>query len=353
MPKILIVDDEMGLQITLKAFLKNDGLAAHTASNALDALEMIRVHSYDVVVTDVIMPQMNGVELLDRIRDLSQDIQVIVMTGEPTVDTAVKAVESKAAFYLSKPIRKDEFIVAVKKSLEIKKNIDAKKKSDQMSSEYQHELEVVVQERTDALQRSMKSMIVLLSQVVEYRDPYTAGHQRRVGNLSAAIAKKMGLDDRLIEQLRVIGYIHDIGKITVPAEILSKPGVLTDIETQLIRTHTQVGYNMLKDSDLPPNIAIAVYEHHERINGSGYPRGIIGHSLKVESRILMVADVVEAMLSHRPYRPSMGLDAALYEIETNAGVLYDSEVVTACLELFRADHYTIDDGQHDIRMSIS
>ena len=198
----------------------------------------------------------------------------------------------------------------------------------------------------------MQGIISLLSSVVEARDPYTAGHQRRVGNLSAAIGEKMKLDEKVIENIRMIGYIHDIGKIAIPAEILSKPGHLTALEFQMIKTHPFSGYEMLMRVDLPKNIGETIYQHHERCDGSGYPRGLTKDEISMEAQILMIADVVEAMMSHRPYRPALGLNHALEEIQRNAGTLYNPEVVKACITLFRDSDYTLDDREHEIDFQI-
>jgi putative nucleotidyltransferase with HDIG domain len=169
---------------------------------------------------------------------------------------------------------------------------------------------------------------------VEIRDPYTAGHQNRVTQLCAAIAVEIGLDDSAIERLKMAAIIHDIGKIYVPAEILSKPGKLGNIEFGIIQTHPTHGYNIVKSMDLPSSIAETIVQHHERLDGSGYPNGLKGDSIILGARILAVADVVEAMVSHRPYRPAKGLDSALEEILKNRGKLYDPDIVDACVRLF-------------------
>ncbi|MCX5990853.1 MAG: HD-GYP domain-containing protein, partial [Chloroflexi bacterium] len=168
----------------------------------------------------------------------------------------------------------------------------------------------------------------------ESRDRYTAGHQRRVAQLGCAIAREMGFTPDQTQAIRIAGLLHDIGKISVPQEILSKPGILTDIEFQLIKVHSQVGYDILKTVEFPWPIADIVVQHHERMNGSGYPSGIREDKLLIEARILGVADVVEAMTSHRPYRPPLGIDKALEEISCNSGILYDPNVVSACLGVF-------------------
>jgi putative nucleotidyltransferase with HDIG domain len=184
------------------------------------------------------------------------------------------------------------------------------------------------------LKRIIDETTVALSSALELKDPYTAGHQKRVSKLASDIAKKMGLPDNVVESVCVAGMLHDIGKIYVPSEILSKPSKLSHPETSIIRTHPEVGYEILNSIEFPWAIADIVYQSHERLNGSGYPRGLKGDEILLESRILAVADVVEAMSSHRPYRASLGLDSAIAEIKKGAGVLYDSEVVKACLKLY-------------------
>jgi PAS domain S-box-containing protein len=185
------------------------------------------------------------------------------------------------------------------------------------------------------LERAMGGTISVMAHAVEVRDPYTAGHQRRVTDLAFAIGKALNLTELEIEGLRMAGLIHDIGKLYVPAEILSKPGKLSDIEFELVKTHVEAGYDILKDVEFPWPVAAFVRQHHEKIDGSGYPLGLKNGQIFLEAKILTVADVVEAMASHRPYRPSLGIDVALEEIEKNKGIFYDPDAVDACIRLFR------------------
>ncbi len=184
------------------------------------------------------------------------------------------------------------------------------------------------------LRMALGGIIRTLSAAVEMRDPYTAGHQRRVTNLARCIAQRMGLSRDQIEAIRFAGMVHDVGKISLPAEILSKPSRLSDLELSLIKTHSQAAYAILREIEFPWPIAQIVLQHHERMDGSGYPNGLRGDEILVEARVLAVADVVEAMASHRPYRPSLSLEEALREISTRSGTLYDPRVVDACLEVF-------------------
>jgi PAS domain S-box-containing protein len=195
--------------------------------------------------------------------------------------------------------------------------------------------EAKLKETLETLRRSIKTTIQVLGIASEARDPYTAGHQRRVADLARAIATEMKLSQDVIEGIRMAGAIHDIGKISIPSEILCKPSVLTDLEFSLVKSHCQYSYEIIKEVESPWKLAEIVYQHHERIDGSGYPQKLKGEDILIEARILAVADVVEAMTSYRPYRPSLGIDIALAEIENNAGVLYDHEVAKACIKLFR------------------
>jgi len=174
-----------------------------------------------------------------------------------------------------------------------------------------------------------------MAMIVEMRDPYTAGHQRRVTQLACAIAEKMGFSSDQITGLRLAGLIHDIGKVRVPAEILTNPNVLTEAEMTIIKMHPSLGYDLLKTLDLPWPVADIINQHHERLNGSGYPSGLVGNVILREAKILAVADVVEAIASHRPYRPALGIDKALEEISKLKDILYDQEVVDSCIKIFR------------------
>jgi HD-GYP domain-containing protein (c-di-GMP phosphodiesterase class II) len=187
----------------------------------------------------------------------------------------------------------------------------------------------------DSLRKAFGTTIHVLVSAVETRDPYTAGHQVRSADLARAIATEMGFTKERIDGIRMAGSIHDIGKLSIPAEILSKPTKLTKIEFSLIKEHSQRGYEMLKDVESPWPLAEMIYQHHERMDGSGYPRNLKGDEIIIEARIMAVADVVEAMASHRPYRPGLGIDSALAEIEKNKGTLYDNNIADACLRLFR------------------
>jgi len=192
-----------------------------------------------------------------------------------------------------------------------------------------------LEESYQKLQKTFDETVYALSTLVEMRDPYTAGHQNRVAKIAKAIAEERDLSENILKGTWVASLIHDVGKISVPADILSKPGRLTEIEYALIKEHPRTGYEILKKIEFPWPIAEIVLQHHERMDGSGYPQGLKGNEILLQSRIIGVADVVEAMTFHRPYRPALGLTEALGEIEKNKNILYDPEVVDACIAIFK------------------
>ncbi len=194
----------------------------------------------------------------------------------------------------------------------------------------------------DKLNKAVQATVRALSLTLEQRDAFTAGHQERVARLACIIARELELEEERIQGLYFAGLVHDIGKISVPSEILSKPTRLSDIEFSLIKQHPQVGFEILKDIEFPWPIADVVLQHHERIDGSGYPNGLSGNQIMKKAKILAVADVVEAMTSHRPYRPGLGLNVALEEVEKNRGTLYDQDTVEVCLKLFREKGHSLD-----------
>ncbi len=227
--------------------------------------------------------------------------------------------------------RKEIFWNGKKQSQVIYQDITGRRKAEEK-----------LKETMDSLRRSIKTTIQVLGIASEARDPYMAGHQKRVANLARAIATEMELPSEIIEVIRMTGAIHDIGKISIPSEILCKPSVLTDLEFSLIKAHSQYSYDIMKDVESPWPLANIVYQHHERIDGSGYPQGLKGKDILIEARVLAIADVVEAMMSYRPYRPSLGINIALNEIENNAGVLYDRTATDACLRLFRENGFRLE-----------
>jgi HD-GYP domain-containing protein (c-di-GMP phosphodiesterase class II) len=193
------------------------------------------------------------------------------------------------------------------------------------------------------LKVALMNTVQVATIISELRDPYTAGHERRVAALAGAIGAELGFDEKTQEGLRVAVFLHDIGKISIPSEILSKPGRLSPVEFELIQAHSQSSHDVLNTMEWPWPVARMALEHHERIDGSGYPQGLAGTAMLPESRVMAVADVVEAMSSHRPYRAALGIEAALSEVERGSGTKFDVSAVTACLKLFREKGYRLPD----------
>jgi len=347
MMRVLIIDDEKSIRNTLRIFLEKEGYAVDTAETAMEALERIQTVEYDILISDIIMPKMSGVELLEKLQEYLVNVPILMMTGEPTVETAIIALQQGAFDYLYKPISKEALLKAVRQATIVRELAVQNKVLEQEKIEYLKNLEETVSVRTLDLDKSMQSSIRIMTSLVDSRDPYTSSHQIRVGNLSAAISRKLGLSEFQITGNRVIGYLHDIGKLSLPSEILVKPSKLSHFEFEIIKTHSESGYSILKDLRLPWPVAEVVWQHHEKLDGSGYPQGLKGEEILFEARILTVADVVEAMASHRPYRASLGLTAALEEIQAKKGKLFEPAIVEACIELMTKDGYTFDSQYYE------
>lgn len=320
---ILIVDDEKSIRDTLYEIIQYEGYQCSVAGNGKEALTVMEQEPVDVVITDIMMPHMDGIELTKIIRE-KYDTNVIMMTGFVKNFTYESIIDLGVSDFMQKPVGIKELIIRIKRVLRERTILREQKI-------FEKQLKVSM----ETLRKAIGGTIQTLALTVETRDPYTAGHQKRVADLAWAIACEIGLPEEQVDGIRMAGAIHDIGKISVPAEILSKPTKLTEIEFSLIKTHPQAGYDILKDIEFPWPIARIILEHHERMDGSGYPHGKKGDDILIDSRIVAVADVVEAIASHRPYRPALGLHQALEAISIESGVLYDANVVETCLKLFR------------------
>jgi putative two-component system response regulator len=324
---ILIVDDDSAIREMLQRGLHLFGYKCQVADGAASAIEILDHDAVDVVVADIRMPDMSGIELCQIIKHRYQ-ADVIVMTGYVEDFNYEDIVQQGASDFIQKPIRIAEFIARLKRVL--------------AEREGRAELKTAltdVQFNLDKFQRAMEGFVQAISVAVEKRDPYTAGHQQRVAELACAMAEDMGLEQDEIYGLRMASVIHDLGKITVPAGILSKPGKLSNLEYELIKSHVQAGYDILKQIEFPWPLADVILQHHERLNGSGYPQGLTEGDIMLQARILAVADVFETIASHRPYRPSLGLDHAIDELNRNSGVLYDPAVVGSCLRIIKQERF--------------
>jgi len=325
--KILIVDDEEPIRLLLERILEEKGYVCVLAADAAGARDCLKKHDFDLLLCAIKMHGESGLELIQDISPKYRDMAVVMVTVIDDAMVAESMFEAGVFDYVTKPFRCNRILMSVANALH-------RRELKIANRAYRENLEQVVAERTCQLKKAFDGIIHAIALTVEIRDPYTAGHQLRVAQLAFAIAKEMGLPEHQAEGIRIAGTVHDLGKISVPVDILSRPSQLTEMEFGIIKTHPETGYNILKDIEFPWPIAEIVLQHHERMDGSGYPQGLSGENIFLEARVLAVADVVEAMASHRPYRPALGQDKALEEIRQNRGILYDTVVVDACLELF-------------------
>ena len=300
----------------------------------------------DVILLDLGLPDSAGYETFNGIHQQAPKIPIVVLSGLEDEELAMRTVREGAQDYLVKNeligdllLRSLHYSVERMRAKEALRQArdDLLQRTTELASANEALKDMVsqVSDAGEAVRKSLQGIIQSISLIIETRDPYTAGHQRSVANLARAIALVMGLPPERIEGIRLAATVHDLGKISIPAEILSKPTRLTEAEISMIRIHPRSGYEILKKVEFPWPIAQIVLQHHERIDGSGYPQGLRGPDILLEAKILGVADVMDAMCSHRPYRASIGIDKALAEISQNRGILYDPEVVDACLKYFQ------------------
>jgi|APLak6261671648_1056085.scaffolds.fasta_scaffold00355_5 putative nucleotidyltransferase with HDIG domain len=330
---LLLVDDTPENLHELNEALKDD-YRIMVANSGQKALELVNESSPpDLILLDIIMPDMDGYDVCRRIKTTAEGnrIPIIFISVIDTIVDKVRGFAIGASDFVTRPYEIDELRARIRTHLEL--------------SRLERYFEQTVAERTVELRHAnhdlslaLEGIINTVTLAVEVRDPYTAGHQRRVADLAAKMAEKMGLNDERIRGIQLGGMIHDIGKIGVPAEILSKPSRLSTTEYKLIQNHAELGFNILKDVKFPWPIAEIAHQHHERIDGSGYPNGLKGEDILLEARIIAVADTVESMASYRPYRPALGLQPAIDEIKKNRGILYDANAVDACLDILQSGY---------------
>jgi putative nucleotidyltransferase with HDIG domain len=383
--EILIAEDSPTQVEQLKYLLEKHGYQVSVANNGRYALALLQERKPTIIISDIIMPEMDGYELCRQVKanEKFKSIPVILLTALSNPEDVIRGLECGADNFITKPydekylisrinyllanihlqdidesqvgltihFGKQKYFIssnrlqifnlllstyetAIQKNRELERVQEELRKLNEQLEDKVKEKTGELEEALKKLRKSMDGIIQAVAMTVESRDPYTAGHQKRVANLAYIIASEMRLQEDKLEGTRMAGTIHDLGKVSVPSEILSKPNSLNEIEFSLIKDHVVVGYNILKDIDFPWPLAQVVFQHHERIDGSGYPQGLRDEGILVEAKILAVADVVEAMSSHRPYRPALGIGRALDEISKNSGILYDPDVADACLKVF-------------------
>lgn len=323
-----VTDAELEVRELRKAGIAFSSQRVETREAFMRALEEFKP---DIILLDYKLPDFDGMAALGIVQRDHPEVPVVMVTGALSDIEAVELIHAGAKDYVLKD-RLARLAPAVQRAL-----------ASEQSARARQAAEKALRESEKKLRTSLLDSITALAAIVEMRDPYTSGHQRRVAQLAIAIARKMQLSEEQVEGIHLASVVHDVGKIRVPAEILSKPGRLSELEFALIKDHPRNGYEILSPIDFPWPIAQIVLQHHERLDGSGYPQGLRGEQITLEARILSVADVVEAMSSHRPYRAGLGEEAALGEISANRGMHFDPLVVDACIALFREQQYSFQD----------
>ena len=331
---ILVVDDEELIRNLLRQILERNGYSCTVAENAAEARKFLQQEQFNLILSDLNMPGESGIDFIRFVNQTYPNTATVMISAIDDPMVAETALNVGAYGYIPKPFTMNGVIINVENALK-RRDLEIRNRAHTKS------LEQIVGERTEQLQKSlselqetMESTIRIIASIIDIRDPYTAGHQARVAKLALRIGIELGLSETELNGIYYAGMIHDMGKIAIPAEILTKPGKISDIEYALLKTHPQAGFDILKNMEFPWPLAQMVHQHHERMNGSGYPLGLLGDDILPGSRILCVADVVEAIQSHRPYRAALGLDVAMDEISKNSGTFYDTPVVNACTRLF-------------------
>ena len=327
----LVVDDEPRLRQVLLHLMRTDGFHCFEAGNGVEALEVLERHPITLMMSDMRMPRMDGIELLKQTRSRWPDTAVVMITAVADVEVAVSCLASGAMDYLTKPFHLEEVRARVKQALE-------KRRLVLENREYQQHLEMRVAEQARRLEHLFLAGIRALAEALELKDAYTRGHSMRVSRYSRQIARAMRLDDETVRQIELGGQLHDIGKIGVREDVLNKPGRLTPEEYEHIMTHPLLGWRILEPlmSDVPVALNIVRW-HHERVDGQGVPDRLLGDKIPIEARIVAVADAIDAMMSGRPYRgEEMQLEDALAELRSNCDTQFDRIVVDAALRAIAA-----------------
>ncbi len=331
--RALLVDDEEAICTLLSNRLARDGYQCRTCQSATEALELLKQGEFDVVISDLRMPGMSGMELLRTVRAQYPRVTFLVATGVDDVRVGIEAMKEGAADYLLKPFQLDAVVVSVARALE-------NKRLSRQIEQYRKNLERMVEQRTKQLEAAMRRIestydetLEALGAALDLRDTETEGHSRRVSRYCLEIARAMGLNQEQLRQITRGAYLHDIGKIGIPDSILLKPGKLTKEETAIMQTHARIGYNLVCRIAFLAPAAEIILTHQERYEGTGYPQGLAGEEIPIGARIFAVADTLDAMTSDRPYRRALPFSEAYEEIEKEADRQFDPKVVKVFREI--------------------
>ena len=329
---ILVVDDEEAIREVVSTLLEAQGYRCTVCCNGREALEAFRNESFDLVVSDIVMPEMDGMKLLAAVRSEDPDVPVIMVTAMHDISIALEAIRAGAYDYILKPFEKDQLHLSVGRALEHRRLVLE-------NLTYQSDLEHLVAERTQQLSIALQDLeqsydytLEALGGALDAKDAETEGHCQRVTAFTITIAKAMGLDKALLRQIARGAFLHDIGKMGVPDSILRKPGPLTVEEREIMRRHCEIGFAVLERIPFLKEAAEIVLSHQECYDGSGYPRGLKAEEIPLGARIFAVADTLDAMISDRPYRKALPISAAREEIQRYSGRQFDPRVVEVFLE---------------------
>jgi putative nucleotidyltransferase with HDIG domain len=331
--KILIVDDEEAIREVVSTLLEAQGHDCSSVSNGLLAQEFLKTHNVDLVLSDMVMPEMDGMRLVEWMRQTDPDVPVIMVTAMHDLSTALEAIRRGAYDYILKPFEKDQLYVGVRRALEHRQLVLER-------YNYQRTLEIQVEERTaqlkgalDQIEQSYDDTLEALGGALDLKDAETEGHSRRVTAFTIAIAKQMKVEPVLLPQIARAAFLHDIGKMAIPDQILRKPGPLNPEEREVMRTHCEIGFNMVTRIPFLREAAEIVLSHQEYFDGTGYPRGLRGEQIPLGARIFAVADALDAMISDRPYRKALSITYAREEIQRCTGTQFDPQVVEVFLAM--------------------
>ncbi len=321
---VLIVDDEVSITTSTSRWIERLGYQCMTATSAEEALKRLAERKFDIVVTDIRMPGTNGIDLLKKTKESDPDIQVIVMTGSPSIDFAIEAIRSNADDYLVKPFELDQFGHSVQRAIEHRTLLKENRN-------YRRQLETKVQEQARQIERLFLDGLAALASAIEARDGYTGGHLDRVTESALSTGSEMDLDKAKMWSLWLGSLFHDVGKLAIPDSILTKPGPLTKDEYEYMKKHPELGVRVIEHVSFLRPALQAILDHQEHWDGAGYPRGLKGEEISIEGRILAVCDAFDAMLTDRPYRLRRTEEEAIDELHRCAGSHFDPDVVAAFL----------------------
>ncbi|HEV2327103.1 MAG TPA: HD domain-containing phosphohydrolase [Terracidiphilus sp.] len=332
-PRVLVVDDEPQVRAMIGSTLDRHGFEVELAPSGRRALELLDTSNFDLVLTDIVMQDVNGIALLERVHSLQPDLPVVMVTAVHDIGVAIDSMRRGAYDYLLKPFERDHLMSTVRRALDHRQVL-------QESQNYQQSLEQMVRARTEMLRHAMEDLehsydvtLEALGDALDLKDSETEGHSKRVTAYTIALARAMGIPPAEIKVIARGAFLHDIGKMAIPDDILRKPGSLTAEEQDLMREHCARGYNMLRKIPFLAEAAEIVFSHQEHFDGSGYPNRLRGHDIPVGARIFAVADALDAITSDRPYRKAHSFDAAREEILRCSGSQFDPVVVEVFLKI--------------------